>query len=144
MDPAYLLDGGIGLGVLLIGIAFLVLFTRVGRTLDRVDATLDHGLVQIERLSVPVGEALDHVGGIMGTVDVTLAKASGVVGALEHIAGNVAKTADAAQGSVTPTLLNAARLLTSLTEGLRRIVMGGNGRSDGHQKRDSREHEQRG
>ncbi|HVA37166.1 MAG TPA: DUF948 domain-containing protein [Candidatus Dormibacteraeota bacterium] len=129
MDPAYLLDGGIGIGVLLIGIAFLVLFARIGRTLDRVDTALDHGMVQLEKFSGPIGETLDHVGGVLGTVDTSLAKLTTVVDALEHIAQSVAKTTTAAQGAVTPSLLNAAHLVTTLTEGLRRIVTGSNGRS---------------
>jgi|SRR5579872_1757774 len=139
MDPAYLLDGGIGLGVLIIGIATLLLFTRVGRTLDRVDAAIDKGLVHVDRLSGPIGETLTHVGGVLGTVDTTLAKLTGVVDALEKIAGSLAKTTSAAQGAVTPTLLSAAQLVSNLTEGLRRIVVGSNGRSDPHQTKEQKD-----
>ncbi|TAM61287.1 hypothetical protein EPN52_02845 [bacterium] len=130
MDPAYLLDGGIGLGVLIIGIATLLLFMRVGRTLDRVDTALDQSMAQLDRFSGPIGETLTHVGGVMETVDATLAKAGGVVEALEKIASSLAKTTTAAQGAVTPTLVSAAHLVSNLTEGLRRIVTGTNGRGE--------------
>lgn len=139
MDPAYLLDGGIGLGVLIIGVATLLLFTRVGRTLDRVDAVLDQSMAQLDKLSGPIGETLTHVGGVMGTVDGTLAKVSGVMDALENVASSLAKMTTAAQGAVTPTLLNAAHLVTNVTEGLRRIVTGGNGRSETHREEHSDE-----
>lgn len=130
MDPAYLLDGGIGLGALLIGIASLVLMKRVGQTLNRVDAALDQAMAELDKVSGPIGETLAHVGGVVGTLDAMLAKLTGVADAAERIAGSFAKTTSAAQGAVTPTLLNAAQLVANLTEGLRRIVAGGNGRSD--------------
>ncbi|HEV7179543.1 MAG TPA: DUF948 domain-containing protein, partial [Candidatus Baltobacteraceae bacterium] len=87
MDWAIVLDVGVGLGVLLMGIGIFVAMLALAKTLRRLNTTLDEVDRQIQTLGKPVGETLNHVGGIADTADQTLARLSGVVQSLESVAG---------------------------------------------------------
>jgi uncharacterized protein YoxC len=131
-DWAIVLDIGVGVGVLLIGIGVLMAMLALAKTLARVDRTLDGVDTQIANLGVPVGEMLAHVGGIADTADSTIARAAGVVKALEDVAGSVSQTAKLTQNALSPSIVNVGATLGGISAGLRRLVRGGseNGRAE--------------
>ena len=126
-DWAIVLDIGVGLGVLLIGIGAFILCSAVARTFTRLNSTLDEVDRQISALSAPVAETLSHVGGIADTADSTVARLGGVVGTLETVAGSVGNTAKLASDAVAPALVNVGATLTGVTAGLRKLVTGRRG-----------------
>jgi uncharacterized protein YoxC len=124
---------GVGAGVLLIGIAALIAGIALARTLGRVNVTLDEVDRQLATLGKPVGETLEHVGGIADTADMTLERLGGVVKSLEDVAGSVSQTATLAKEAVSPAIINVGATLSGVSAGLRRLVTGrnsGNGPSN--------------
>ncbi len=115
---------GVGVGVLLVGIGALIAGLGLSRTLGRLNRTLDVVDVQVETLGRPIGQTLDHVGGIADTADQTLARLRGVVEALEGVAGSVSETADLAKGALAPGIVNIGATIAGVSAGLRRIVSG--------------------
>ena len=93
-DWNIVLDGGVGLGVLLFGTAVVIACLQVRKTLSRLDVTLDLIDGQITDLGKPVRETLDHVGGMANTADGALARLSTAVDSLEKVAATVSSTAD--------------------------------------------------
>ena len=126
-DWAIVLDIGVGLGVLLVGIGVFVACSALAKVFARLNGTLDEVDRQIAALSAPVVETLAHVGGIADTADTTVARLGGVVGTLEGVAGKVGDTAKLASDAVAPALVNAGSALTGVTAGLRRLVTGRRG-----------------
>lgn len=122
--PHLVFSVGAGLGVLLIGIGVLVFCSGIANFLRRLNGTLDEVDRQIGALSAPVAETLAHVGGIADTADATVARLSGVVGALETVASNAVKTSDLANRAVAPAIVNIGATLTGITAGFRRLVTG--------------------
>ena len=98
--------------------------SALGRTLARVNTTLDEVDRQMASLGAPVSQMLTHVGGIADTADATVARLSGVVKSLEDVAGSVAGTAKLTQDAVSPALINVGATLGGVTAGLRRLVNG--------------------
>lgn len=115
---------GIGIGVLLIGVGALVAGIALARTLGRVNVTLDVVDEQMQSLGKPIGETLDHVGGIADTADQTLARLRGVVEAVEGVADSVSDTAELAKGALAPAIENVGATIAGISAGLRRIVTG--------------------
>lgn len=130
-DWSLVLDIGVGVGVLLVGIAMMIAMIALAHTLGRVNVTLDEVDKQIDGLGRPISETLAHVGGIADTADRTVARLSGVVGSLETIAGSAAHTADLAKNAVSPAIVNVGATLSGISAGLRRLV---NGRGSNHQQ----------
>jgi uncharacterized protein YoxC len=126
MDWSMVSDIGIGVGVFLIGIAALIAGIALRQTLGRVNVTLDEVDRQLAALGKPVGETLEHVGGIANTADATLERLGGVVGSLEEVAGSVSKTAVLAKEAISPAIVNVGATLTGVSAGLRRLVRGRN------------------
>jgi uncharacterized protein YoxC len=122
---------GVGVGVLLIGIGVLLVCVRLAAVLTRVQGTLDDVNRQLNALSPPVVQTLSHVSGIADTADTTVAKLGNIAGALESVAGSVAKTANLAQRAVAPALVNFGATLAGITAGLRRLVRGRDSDSSG-------------
>jgi uncharacterized protein YoxC len=122
--PHLIFSVGAGLGVLFIGIGVLVLCSSIANLLKRLNGTLDEVDKQIGALSTPVAETLSHVGGIADTADATVARLSGVVGALETVASSVVKTSDLASRAVAPAIVNVGATLTGITAGVRRLFAG--------------------
>jgi len=127
IDGALVRDVLVGLGVLLVGVGILVLCMALARVFNRLNRTLDEVDRQLATLSVPVVETLGHVGGIADTADATVARLGAVVGTLETVAGGVGNTAKLASDAVAPALVNLGAVLTGLTAGLRRLVIGRGG-----------------
>jgi len=123
-DWSFVLDFGVGIGVLLVGIGALLAGIALARTLGRVNQTLTVIDGQIENLGKPIGETLDHVGGIADTADQTLARLRGVVGSLEGVTSSVSETADLIKGAVAPAIVNVGATISGVSAGLRRIVTG--------------------
>ncbi len=123
-DGAFIRDVLIGIGVLLVGIGFLVASSALAKLFGRVNKTLDEVDRQIAAVSGPVVETLGHVGGIADTADSTVARLGAVVGTLEGVAGGVGGTAKLASDAVAPALVNLGATLTGVTAGLRRLVSG--------------------
>ncbi|MGA7570859.1 MAG: hypothetical protein WBG27_03590 [Candidatus Aquilonibacter sp.] len=123
-DWSIVLDVGVGLGVLLLGVGVFIAGIALARTLGRVDQTLNVIDGQIENLGRPIGETLDHVGGIADTADQTLARLGGVVGSLEGVAASVSETADLVKGALAPAIVNIGATISGVSAGLRRIVTG--------------------
>jgi hypothetical protein len=126
---AIVLDVGVGLGVLLMGIGVLVACSALAKTFGRLNGTLDEVDRQISALSVPVVETLAHVGGIADSADAAVARLGAVVGTLETVAGSVGNTAKLASDAVAPALVNVGSALTGITAGLKRLVAGRRGRT---------------
>jgi ABC-type transporter Mla subunit MlaD len=124
MDWSIVLDVGVGIGVLLVGIGVLIACTSLAGTFKRLNVTLDVVDEQVQSLGRPIGQTLDHVGGIADTADQTLARLKGVVGSLETVAGTLGSTADLAKEAVAPAIVNAGAALAGVTAGLRRIFTG--------------------
>ena len=125
---AIVLDAGVGLGVLLMGIGVFVACSALARTFARLNGTLDEVDRQISALSAPVVETLAHVGGIADSADAAVARLGAVVGTLETVAGSVGNTAKLASDAVAPALVNVGSALTGITAGLKRLVAGRKGR----------------
>jgi uncharacterized protein YoxC len=121
---AIVLDVGVGLGVLLIGIGALIATTALARTMRRLERTLDGVDDQVALLGRPVNETLTHVSGIADTADQTIARLSTVVKSLEDVAASVSETAKLAQHAVTPAIVNVGATIGGITAGLRRLVRG--------------------
>jgi len=123
-DWAIVLDIGVGLGVLLVGIGVFIVCSALARTFTRLNGTLDEVDRQISALSAPVVQTLAHVGGIADTADATVARLGAVVGTVENVAGKVGHTAGLASDAVAPALVNVGATLTGISAGLRRLVTG--------------------
>ncbi|MDQ6931905.1 MAG: hypothetical protein M3160_01875 [Candidatus Eremiobacteraeota bacterium] len=121
------LDVGVGLGVLLLGIGVFIAMRALAGTLARVNLTLDGVDQQLAGIGKPVADTLTHVGGIAGTADQTIARLSRVVDSVEGVAGSVAKTAALTQTAISPTLINVGATLSGISAGLRRLVRGAGG-----------------
>ena len=126
---AIVLDVGVGLGVLLMGISAFVACSALAKTFNRLNGTLDEVDRQISALSAPVVETLAHVGGIADSADAAVARLGAVVGTLETVAGSVGNTAKLASDAVAPALVNVGSALTGITAGLKRLVAGRRGRT---------------
>jgi hypothetical protein len=119
---AIILDIGVGIGVLLMGIGIFTMCSALARVFARLNGTLDEVDRQISALSVPVVATLGHVNGIADTADETVARLAAVVGTLEGVAHGVGNTAKLATDAVTPALVNVGSTLSGITAGLRRLV----------------------
>jgi ABC-type transporter Mla subunit MlaD len=124
MDWSIVLDVGVGVGVLLMGIGIFAAMFALARIFGRLDKTLDEVDRQIAGLGKPVGETLEHVSGIADTADQTLARLSGVVKSLENVAGSVSDTAKLTKDAVSPAIVNVGATITGVSAGLRRLVTG--------------------
>lgn len=125
-DWAIVLDVGVGVGVLLVGIAMMIAMRALATTLARVNVTLDEVDKQLGEIGKPVGATLAHVGGIAGTADQTIARLTGVVKSLEDVAGSVAETAQLTKDAVSPAIVNVGATISGVSAGLRRFVTGRN------------------
>jgi ABC-type transporter Mla subunit MlaD len=96
----------------------------LGRVLRRLNKTLDGIDEQVAALGKPVSETLAHVGGIADTADQTLARLTGVVNALEQVAGSTAQTAKLTQEALSPAIVNVGATLGGVSAGLRRLIRG--------------------
>lgn len=124
IDGAFIRDVLVGIGVLLVGIGFLVVCLAGARLVRRLNGTLDEVDRQIEAFSGPLVETLSHVGGIADSADAAVAKLTGVVGTLENVAGGVGNIAKLGTDAVAPAVVNLGAILAGLTAGLRRLVIG--------------------
>lgn len=122
---AIVLDVGVGLGVLILGIGVFIGMRAVAGTLARLNLTLDEVDRQLVGLGKPVNEALTALGGIADTADQTVARLSGAVKSLEDVAGSVAGTAKLTQNAIAPAIVNAGATISGISAGLRRLVRGG-------------------
>jgi ABC-type transporter Mla subunit MlaD len=126
-DWRIVLDAGVGVGVLLVGISMMIAMSALARTLGRVNVTLGEVDRQLEGLGQPVGQTLTHVSGIADTADQTVARLTGVVKSLEDVAGSAAQTAELTRSALSPAIVNVGAAIAGVSAGLRRLV---NGRHD--------------
>lgn len=124
MDWSSVLDAGVGVGVLLVGIGIFVAMVALARLFSRMRGTLDEVDRQIAGIGVPVGEALEHVEGISATADETLAKLGNAVGALESVANSVSASTTLVRQAISPAIVNIGATLSGVSAGLRRLVTG--------------------
>ncbi|MHB8146554.1 MAG: hypothetical protein ACYDGM_04740 [Vulcanimicrobiaceae bacterium] len=124
MDWSIVLDVGVGVGVFLLGVGTFVAMLKLAKTLGRVNVTLDEVDRQIAGIGKPIGEALEHVGGIADTADRSLTRLSGVVGSLENVAASLSQTANLTRDALSPAIVNMGAAVTGVTAGLRRLVSG--------------------
>ncbi len=124
MDWGSILDVGVGIGALLVGIGIFVAMIALARVFGRLRGTLDEVDRQLSTLGKPIGEALEHVEGISATADDTLAKLGGAVGALESVAQAVSSTSNLVRGAISPAIVNIGAVLDGVSAGLRRLVTG--------------------
>lgn len=131
IDWSIVLDIGVGVGVLLLGVGIFVAMLALAKTFGRLNKTLDEVDRQIAALGKPVGDTLEHVGGIADTADQTLARLSGVVKSLEDVAGSVSQTAGLTKDALSPAIVNVGATITGVSAGLRRLVTGRKSADDG-------------
>lgn len=124
MDWPSILDVGVGVGALLVGLGIFVAMVALARLFARLRKTLDEVDRQISNIGVPVGEALGHVEGISATADETLAKLGNAVGALESVATSVSGTTTLVRHALSPAIVNIGATLSGVSAGLRRLVTG--------------------
>lgn len=121
MDWSIVIDVGVGVGVLLVGIAAVWVAGALAKTLARVNKTLDEVDAQLSGVGKPVADALAHVNGIADTADQTVTRLSGVVSSIEQ--------------NIAPAIVNVAATITGISDTLRRLVTGrasSNGSGDGN------------
>lgn len=123
-DTSWILNVGVGVGVLLAGIGVLYAMLALAKTFKRLNATLDEVDRQISTLSQPVNTTLGHLGGIADTADQTLARLGGVVKSLEDVAGSVSQTAALTKDALSPAIVNVGATISGISAGLRRLVTG--------------------
>jgi len=124
VDWVIILDAGVGLGVLLIGLGVFMAMRALAGTLGRLNGTLDEVDRQLSAIGVPATKTLAHIGGIADTADATVARLGGVVKSLEDVAGAAASTAALTKDAASPALVNVGAVLGGVTAGLRRLVGG--------------------
>ncbi|HEY9085267.1 MAG TPA: hypothetical protein VIN40_04930 [Candidatus Tyrphobacter sp.] len=128
MDWTSVLDTGVGVGALLLGTGVFFAMIALARVFSRLQSTLDEVDRQIAGLAQPVAEALEHVEGIAGTADETLARLGGAVASLESIAKSISGTTTLVRETLSPAIVNVGATLAGLSAGLRRLVTGKNAR----------------
>jgi len=126
-DWRIVLDAGVGVGGLLVGISMMIAMSALARTLGRVNVTLGEVDRQLEGLGQPVGQTLTHVSGIADTADQAVARLTGVVKSLEDVAVSAAQTAELTRSALSPAIVNVGAAIAGVSAGLRRLV---NGRHD--------------
>lgn len=109
MNWGSILDTGVGIGVLLIGVGIFAAAIALAKLLARMRGTLDEVDRQLAGLGKPVEETLEHIEGISATADDTIAKLGKVVGALN---------------ALLPVILDIGATLSSVSAGLRRLITG--------------------
>lgn len=120
----------IGLSSLAVGGGLLYALIRLGALLDRTTETLKIVDGQLTKLSVPVQETLAHVGGIAANVEKVSDRVEHVAGLAETTAAAIAKTADAAQAAMSPTVATLAGIVAGVTQGAK-TFFGGKRRGNG-------------
>jgi uncharacterized protein YoxC len=95
------LDIGVGLGALLIGVGVLVVCSALARLLGRLNATLDEVNRQIAAVSAPVVDMLGHVAGITESANKAVARFGAVVSQLEVGVASVTGITDRLRKLVT-------------------------------------------
>jgi hypothetical protein len=108
-DWAIVLDVGVGLGVLLMGVGLFVVCLRLAEILKAATHTLDTLDRQLTMLAPPMIETLSHVGGIAGTADATLARLTAAVDAVEGLAGGTAQNLGAVAAALSGRLRRFVR-----------------------------------
>ena len=124
MDWSSVLDVGVGVGALLVGLGFFVATSALAKLFVRLRTSLDEVDRQLRGVGKPVGEALQHVESISATADETLAKLGGAVGALESVAHSVSGTTSLVREALSPAIVNIGATLSGVSAGLRRLVAG--------------------
>ncbi len=124
MDWGIVMDAGVGVGVLLVGIGALIAGLALAKTLARVNVSLEEVDKQVGALGEPVGETLHHVGGIADTADQTLVRLGAVVKSLETVAGSVSQMAELTKDALSPAIVNVGATITGVSAGLRKLLTG--------------------
>ncbi len=107
----------IGLSSLAVGGGLLFALVKLGGLFDRVADTLTKVDAQMSTLAVPVNQTLVHVGGIAANVEKVSGHVERVAGFAENSASTIAKTVDAAQAAVSPTVATIAGIVAGVTQG---------------------------
>lgn len=97
------------------GIAFACF--RLAGVLAHVDATLSKADTQLDGAREPLTNTLSSVSGVAANVDRLVAKIDRIATAAESAATTVAKTADAAQAAVSPTIANLVGVVAGVSQG---------------------------
>ena len=97
------------------GIAFACV--RLAAVLAHVDTTLSKADVQLDGAREPLDKTLGSVAGVAASVDSLVAKIDRIATVAETAAGAVAKTADAAQAAVSPTIANLIGVVAGVSQG---------------------------
>ncbi|HTX58059.1 MAG TPA: hypothetical protein VMH02_00180, partial [Verrucomicrobiae bacterium] len=66
VDYSLILDAGVGVGVFLVGVAFMIGMLALAKTMGRLNQTLDEVDRQLSTMGTPVGQTLGHLEGIAG------------------------------------------------------------------------------
>lgn len=124
MDWSIVLDVGVGVGALLLGIGTFVAMLAIAKTMARIRVTLDEVDRQLTASGTPISATLEHVNGMADTAQHALARISGVVNSVEGVVGSVAGTATLANAALSPAIINIGATISGISAGLRRLVMG--------------------
>lgn len=121
----------IGLSSLAVAGGLLFALLKLGGLIDRATATLNKVDGELTTLIVPVSKTLAHVSGIAGNAEKVSSRVEHVAGLVESSAAALARTADAAQAAVSPTVATIAGVVAGVTQGAKTFFGGhrrGNGR----------------
>jgi len=119
-----ILSIGLGLGALLAGSGVLYACIRLGQLLARTTQTIDEVERAVTAIGTPIISTLTHVDQITGHAEHTLQRVDNAVEVLEHVAGDVAKRAGAAQALVAPFVGGVGTHVSGWAERLRRLLLG--------------------
>ena len=115
------LDVGVGVGVLLIGLGVIIAMVALAGTFKRLNQTLDEVDRQMESLGKPVADTLTHVNGIVETADTAVARLATVTTSLENVANSVAETTNMVKKAIEPSIVNVGATLSGVSTSLRRL-----------------------
>ena len=109
----------IAIGIAALGAATGIGFAcfRLAAVLGHLDKTLSKADVQLDGARAPLDKTLASVSGVAASVDSLVAKVDRIATIAESAAGAVAKTADAAQAAVSPTIANLVGVVAGVSQG---------------------------
>ena len=122
----------IGVSCLAVAAGLSLTFFKLARVLDRTVVTLDKVDTQLDGLGEPVNRTLASMSGVAANAERLSGRVELVAELIESTAGKIAKTADAAQAAVSPTVASVAGIVAGVTQGAKTFFGAhkrGNGRA---------------
>jgi hypothetical protein len=107
----------IGISCLAVAGGLLFALVKLGGLIDRAAGTLNKVDAELTTLVIPVNKTLTHVSGVAANAEKLSGRVERVAGLAESSAAALAKTADAAQAAVSPTVATIAGVVAGVAQG---------------------------